>query len=130
MISILIVDNDKVTRDILLRLLDFNFPDTILHVTARFESAMEMCRIFAVNIVITTTSIPPERCDDMIDALRSITFNPIKIIIMTPESRPYVLEKICSEPNTYVVSKPIDVNVLVELITSKIAELEDSNRNA
>jgi CheY-like chemotaxis protein len=125
MISILIVDTDKITRDILLHLLEFELPHVAFHITARFESALEMCKIFRVNILITTTSVPPTQSDTMMEAIRTLGPDPIKIIIMTTESREVELNKLTLIPNTYVIGKPIDLNELVRMVIDKTAEIQD-----
>ncbi|MBJ6749901.1 response regulator [Geomonas anaerohicana] len=128
-VSILIVDNDELTRDILFRIVGFSLPDAVIHVTAKFELACEICVKFKVNIVVTTTSIPPTSSDLMIDAVHKIGPDPIKIIIMTGESQQIKLDKIISIPNTYIVQKPINVEELLSLIKDKIAELNELERH-
>lgn len=124
MISILIVDTDKITRDILLRLLEFQLPDASFHITARFESALEMCKLFGINLLITATSVPPQQSDAMMEAIRALRPDAIKIIIMTTESRIQELEKLTCIPNTYIIGKPIDLNELIKLIVDKTAEIQ------
>lgn len=124
MISILIVDTDKITRDILLRLLEIELPYAAFHVTARYESALEMCKIFQVNMLITATSVPPTQSDAMMEAIRTLGPDPIKIIIMTTETREEELEKIACIPNTYIIGKPIVLTELIKLIVDKTAEIQ------
>lgn len=124
MISILIVDTDKITRDILLRLLEFQLPYASFHITARFESALEMCKVFGINLLITATSVPPHQSDAMMEAIRTLGPDAIKIIIMTTESRKEELEKLTDIPNTYIIGKPIDLNELTMLIIDKTAGIK------
>ena len=123
-ISILIVDNDEITRDILFRLVSHRLPNAILHVTARFELALYLCETFQVDILITTTSMPPTSSNDMLEAVRGIEYNPTKIIIMTSSGDQKVLDKLSNIPNTYIIQKPINMNELIDLINEKIAEIE------
>lgn len=124
MLSILIVDTDKITRDILLRLLEFQLPYATFHITARFESALEMCKLFGINLLITATSVPPLQSDAMMEAIRALGPDAIKIIIMTTESRKDELEKLASIPNTYIIGKPINLNELIRMIIDKAAEIK------
>lgn len=123
-ISILIVDNEEIARDILFRLVSRSLPNAILHVTAKFELALYLCATFKVDILITTTSLPSNSSNDMLEAVRGIEYNPIKIIIMTSSGDKNVLDKLSNIPNTYIIQKPINMSELIDLINEKIAEIE------
>jgi DNA-binding NarL/FixJ family response regulator len=122
-ISILIVDNDNVTRDILTGLVAHGLPNVIIHVTATFESALELCINLQVDIVVTATSMPPKKSDDMLDAIRNIEYDPIKIIVMTTSSPGNVPIKLTAA-NTSIISKPVNIEELITLIKCKIALIE------
>lgn len=122
--SILIVDNDEITKDLLFRLITFRIPHVILHATAKFESALELCKTLNIDIVITTTSMQPTSSNDMLDSLRKIENNPIKIIIMTSSGQKDELDRMSSIENSYLIGKPIDIEELVTLVNDKIAEIE------
>ena len=123
-ISILIVDNEEIVRDILFRLVSRSLPNAILHVTAKFELALYLCATFKVDILITTTSMPPNSSNDMLEAVRGIEYNPVKIIIMTSSGDENVLDKLSNIPNTFIIQKPINMNELIDLINEKVTEIE------
>lgn len=123
-ISILIVDNDELTKDILLRLITHRLPNAVIHVTSQFESALSLCTSLKIDLVLTTTSMQPTSSNDMLDSIRRIENNPIKIIIMTSSSDKHELDKMSSIRNSYIIGKPIDIDELMTLITAKISEIE------
>lgn len=123
-ISILIVDNDEITKDILLRLITHRLPNAVIHVTSQFESALSLCTSLKIDLVLTTTSMQPTSSNDMLDSIRRIENNTIKIIIMTSSSDKHELNKMSSIKNSYIIGKPIDINELMTLITAKISEIE------
>lgn len=123
-ISILIVDNDEITKDILLRLITHRLPNAVIHVTSQFESALSLCTSLKIDLVLTTTSMQPTSSNDMLDSIRRIENNTIKIIIMTSSSDKHELNKMSSIKNSYIIGKPIDINELMTLITTKISEIE------
>lgn len=122
--SILIVDNDDLTRDIIFRLITHRIPNSIIHATASFESALDLCSKLKVDIVITTTSMQPTSSNDMLDTIRKIGHNPIKIIIMTRSGQKNELDRLSTIANTYIIGKPINVDELTTLVNDKIAEVE------
>lgn len=123
-ISILIVDNDELTKDVLFRLITHRLPNALIHVTSQFESALSLCTSLKIDLVLTTTSMQPTSSNDMLDSIRRIENNPIKIIIMTGSSDKHELDKMSGFKNSYIIGKPIDINELMALITAKIREIE------
>lgn len=123
-ISILIVDNDELTGELLFRLINHRLPNAIIHVTTVFELALELCYKFVVDILVTSTSMPPISSDYMLDSIRKIPGNPIKIIIMTSSGKAAELEKLAGIENTYIISKPINTDELVALVKDRVTEIE------
>lgn len=123
-VSILIIDNDEITRDVLARLVAYRLPNAILHVTAEFDYAKELCASCKVDIVITTTSMPPDRSGNMLRSLREMPYDPVKIIIMTSSGGYRHLEELYTATNTYLIPKPINMDHLIRLLQERIAEIE------
>jgi DNA-binding NarL/FixJ family response regulator len=123
-ISVLIVDNDELTRDILMHLVAFRFPNVIIHVTAVFEHALELCGVLKVDMVITTTTRPPDRSDAMLHCLRGIKNDPVKIIIMTSSGEDIRPEGMYNSPNTYLIPKPINMDDLIVMVKDRISDIE------
>lgn len=123
-ISILIVDNDELTGELLFRLITHRLPNAIIHVTPKFELGLELCYKFSVDIIVTSTSMPPTSSDYMLDSIRRIPGNPIKIVIMTSSGKTAELEKLAGIENTYIISKPINTDELVSLVKDRITEVE------
>lgn len=123
-ISILIVDNDELTGELIFRLITHRLPNAIIHITAKFELALDLCSKFSVDIVVTSTSMPPISSNYMLDSIRNIKGNPIKIIIMTSSCGSTELDKLTGIENTYIISKPINTDELFALVKDRIAEVE------
>lgn len=123
-ISILIVDNDDLTGELLFRLITHRLPNAIIHITAKFELALDLCTKFNVDILVTSTSMPPTSSDYMLDSIRNIPGNPTKIIIMTSSCRSSELNMLAGIHNTYIIRKPIDADELINLIKTRITEIE------
>jgi DNA-binding response OmpR family regulator len=123
-ISILIVDNDELTGELLLHLITYRLPNAIIHVTAKFDLALELCSKFNVDIVVTSTSMPPTSSDYMLDSIRKIPGNPIKIVIMISSGKNAELEKLAGIDNTYLITKPINTDELISLVKDRIADVE------
>ncbi|MBJ6752077.1 MULTISPECIES: response regulator [Geomonas] len=122
--SILIVDNDEITRDLICRLISFRIPNAVIHATSKFESALELCKTLRIDIVITATSMQPTSSNDMLDSIRRIENNPIKIIIMTSSGQKDELDRMSGIENSYIIGKPINIEELITLVNDKIVEVE------
>ena len=123
-ISILIVDNDELTGELLYRLITHRLPNAIIHITAKFELALDLCSKYSVDIIVTSTSMPPTSSNYMLDGIRNIKGNPIKVIIMTSSCKNTELDKLAGIENTYIISKPINIDELFTLVKDRIAEVE------
>lgn len=122
-ISVLVVDNDETARNIVVKFIEYGLPNVIIHITAAFESALELCKAFPIDIVVTTTSWPSEASDLMLKQLRGIKNDPLKIIIMTSSSPREELRELESIPNTSLIPKPLNMEEFSTLLIKRIAQI-------
>lgn len=121
--SVLIVDNDEVTRNILSRALTHELSNTIIHTTDNFDLILELYFRFKIEIIVVSTSAFSSNSDVMLSAVRSIKNNPVKIIIMTTPRDKYDIDKHSDIPGTHTIRKSMNLIQLVSLINSLILEI-------
>ncbi len=66
----------------------------------------------------------PTSSNDMLDSIRRIENNPIKIIIMTSSGQKDELDRMSGIENSYIIGKPINIEELITLVNDKIVEVE------
>lgn len=122
--SVLIVDNDDMTRNILSRALTHELSDTIIHTTENFDLILDLYYKFKIDIIVASTSAFSSNYDVMFSAIRSIKNNPVKIIIMTSSRDKCDLDNLSDIPGTHIIQKSMNLIQLVSLINCFISEIK------
>jgi CheY-like chemotaxis protein len=121
-VSLLIVDDDRATREVTSRLLAMRFPELDLHLARDGVMAEEMFKEHAPQIVITDLDLPLKSGIEMAKSVKAIKGD-TKFIAITAYSGRQLREE-CREigMESYLV-KPLDLDGMLEAVAKCIDQV-------
>lgn len=121
-ISLLIVDDDKMARDVLSLLIAWEFPNSFIYFAENGKSGVEIFKKHTPDIVITDISMPVMDGIQMADAIKAVK-NDAKLIVLTGYSEMDYSSKIIEFGIKECILKPIVFKKLFTAIENCINEI-------
>ncbi|HXE95530.1 MAG TPA: response regulator [Dongiaceae bacterium] len=126
LISILLVEDDNDTLEILAAIIPVKFPDVALHTAVNGKTGLELFKTHLPDIVVTDINMPEIGGVQMVGRIRAIKPD-AKIIVITADTGKATLEDAVGEgfEIDHYIMKPIDFGVLfaaIEQCLGKIAQ--------
>jgi YesN/AraC family two-component response regulator len=121
-LSLLIVEDDKTARDVIVRMLGLKFPQCTLHTADNGISGMELFRQFLPDIVVTDINMPVMEGFEMIREI-SLIHGDALFIVLTAYADKITFEKFKDLNVCSYLLKPLDFNELssaIETCSEKI----------
>ena len=125
-ISILIVDDDKVIREVLELMIPKKFPAAIVYSSDNGRTGVELFKKHNPGIVITDIQMPVMDGIEMAGEIKEIKAD-TKFIVVTAYSNTSYYEKFSNIGFHDFLSKPIEFAKLYAAIEGCIAETDDRN---
>jgi PAS domain S-box-containing protein len=122
-IGLLYVEDDQVTRDIVVKMIRMKFPDLALHVAENGKVGLDIYRSHAPQIVVTDINMPVMDGIRMAGEIKALDPDTVVIVVSAYSDTHYLLNAIDIGVNHYLL-KPIDHKKLFSLLercTSGIA---------
>jgi YesN/AraC family two-component response regulator len=121
-LSLLIVEDDKKARDVIVRMLALKFPNCTLHTADNGVAGMELFEQFIPDIVVTDINMPVMEGFEMI---REISRKHAKasFIVLTAYSDKITFDKFKDLNVFSYLLKPLDFNELFSAIEKCSAEI-------
>ncbi|KAF0220451.1 MAG: response regulator [Geobacteraceae bacterium] len=124
-ISILIVEDDKVTHEVLGLMIPKKFPDVTIYSSANGRMGVELFKEHAPGIVITDIQMPDMDGIEMAGEIKAIKPD-TKFIVVTAYGNTSYYEKFNKIGFHDFLSKPIEFNKLYAAIEKCIAEIANN----
>lgn len=124
-VSVLLVDEDEISRETITRLVCFKLPQLTLHVSDSIVAALEVCEQHKIDIIIVDITANEHLSCEYINKVRA-TNSKIKFILVTSHSRPDDIKDIGCINDFSVAQMPIDLAQLLILIQKNVAIIEGS----
>jgi YesN/AraC family two-component response regulator len=121
-ISILAVEDDKVTREVLNLMIPRRFPDVTIYTTKNGKTAVELFKKHKPEIVITDIQMPEMDGIEMAGEIKAIEAD-TKFIVVTAYSNTSYYEKFNNIGFHDFLPKPIEFDKLFAAIEKCIAEI-------
>ena len=121
-ISILAVEDDKVTREVLNLMIPRKFPDVTIYTTENGRTAVELFKKHKPEIVITDIQMPEMDGIEMAGEIKAIEAD-TKFIVVTAYSNTSYYEKFSNIGFHDFLPKPIEFDKLFAAIEKCIAEI-------
>jgi YesN/AraC family two-component response regulator len=121
-ISILAVEDDKVTREVLNLMIPRKFPDVTIYTTENGRTAVELFKKHKPEIVITDIQMPEMDGIEMAGEIKAIEAD-TKFIVVTAYSNTSYYEKFNNIGFHDFLPKPIEFDKLFAAIEKCIAEI-------
>jgi YesN/AraC family two-component response regulator len=128
--SILLVEDEKLTLDLLTKILTRKFPDVPLYTASNGRTGLELFKAHTPDIVITDINMPEMGGMQMVAHIRAIKPG-IKFIVLTGDTGKLSLEASVEkgfEIDHYIV-KPVDFQELFAAVEQCLGEISQQNRN-
>jgi YesN/AraC family two-component response regulator len=123
-ISILLVEDEKITRDLLTTILGKKYPGVPLHTATNGRTGLELFKTHMPEIVVTDINMPEMNGMQMADKIRAIKPD-TKFIVLTGDTGKISLEK--SVGNGFIIdhyiAKPLVFQELFAAIEECIGEI-------
>jgi PAS domain S-box-containing protein len=114
-IGLLYVEDDQVTRDIVVRMIRMKFPDLVLHAAENGKSGLDLYRVHAPQIVVTDINMPVMDGIRMAGEIKALDPDAIIIVVSAYSDSHYLMNAIDIGVNHYLL-KPIDHKKLFALL--------------
>jgi YesN/AraC family two-component response regulator len=121
-VSLLLVDDDRVTREVIGLMLSKRFPAITIYCAEEGRTGLELFRKHTPDIVITDIQMPEMDGFEMACAINEVHAD-TKIIVLTAYSSTNYLEKFKSIGGFDFLSKPIEFDKLFAVVEKCIAEI-------
>jgi len=124
LISLLVVEDDDESREILVAILSRKFPDVTVYSANNGRTGLELFKTHTPDIVITDINMPELNGLQMADKIRAIRPD-IKLIVLTADTGKATMENSVGkgfEVDHYIL-KPVDFGVLFAVIEQCIGEI-------
>jgi YesN/AraC family two-component response regulator len=124
LISILYVEDDKVTLELLTTILADKFPDVALYSAINGRTGLELYKKYMPDIVITDINMPELNGVQMINKIRAIKPD-MQFIVLTSDNGKATMEYAVGkgfEIDHYIL-KPVDFRVLFAAIESCLCKI-------
>jgi PAS domain S-box-containing protein len=122
-IDLLYVEDDQVTRDIVVKMIRMKFPDLVLHIAENGKAGLESYRAHAPQIVVTDINMPVMDGIRMAGEIRALDPEAVIIVVSAYSDTHYLLNAIDIGVNHYLL-KPIDHKKLFALLDKCIAGID------
>jgi YesN/AraC family two-component response regulator len=122
-LSLLCVEDDKPTRDVLSLMIAMKFPDVAIHTAGSGESAIELFNEQMPNIVVTDINMPGMDGIRMAGEIKRIKAD-TRFIVLTGYSDENYLNKFSEIGINHFIVKPIEFGKLFALIEKCIDEIK------
>jgi PAS domain S-box-containing protein len=119
-ISLLYVEDDQVTRDIIVKMIRMKFPDLVLHVAENGRDGLDIYRAHAPQIVVTDINMPVMDGIRMAGEIKALDPDAVIIIVSAYSDTHYLLNAIDIGVSHYLL-KPIDHKKLFALLDRCVA---------
>ena len=123
-VSILLVDEDEISRETIARLVHFKLPQLKLHVSESIVAALEVCEQHRIDIIIVDIATNEHLSCEYIQNVRA-TNDKIKSILVSSQS-PDEIKDIGCINDCSLAQMPIDLAQLLILIQKNVAIIEGS----
>jgi YesN/AraC family two-component response regulator len=123
-ISIMLVEDEKDTLELLTNVVTLRFPDVAFHAASNGRAALELFKIHTPDIVITDINMPEMGGVQMVDKIRAVKPD-AKFIVLTADSGKATLENAVGkgfEIDHYIL-KPVHFGLLFAAIEQCISEI-------
>jgi YesN/AraC family two-component response regulator len=123
-ISILLVEDDKDTLEILATILPTKFPDVALHTANNGRVGLELFKTHMPDIVITDINMPEMGGVQMANKIKEIKPN-VKIIVLTADTGKATLENSVGEgfEIDHYIMKPVNFGLLFAAIEKCLQDI-------
>jgi YesN/AraC family two-component response regulator len=127
-ISILLVEDDSDTLEVLAKIFPIKFPDVALHTAINGRAGLELYKTHTPDIVITDVNMPELSGVQMADKIRAIKPD-VKIIVLTAKTGKASLEHAVGEgfEIDHYILKPVNFGILFAAIEQCIGEVATSS---
>jgi signal transduction histidine kinase len=122
-VTILCVEDDPATRNLLTLAVSMKFPGVGLHFAENGKIGLELFREYAPDIVITDINMPVMDGIQMAREIKALNPETIIIVVSAYSDKPYLLNAIEIGIDHYVL-KPIDHHRLFAVIARSLAEIK------
>jgi DNA-binding NarL/FixJ family response regulator len=119
-LSILIIEDDKKTRDYLYDILSLHFK--VVYVAEDGCVGLEMFKKYAPHVVMADIKMPCMDGLEVLKALKEMNADVVSIVCSAFSDKEYLLSAIDIKVDAYMI-KPININTLLEKISLSISSL-------
>ena len=128
-ISILLVEDDNTTRDLLGSIITLKFTDVALHTAGNGRTGLELFKTHTPDIVITDINMPEMGGVQMAGKIRAIKPD-TKLIVLTGNTEKAALEHADGEglEIDHYILKPVDFRMLFAAIEKCLGELAQQEK--
>ena len=120
-LSLLVVEDDKKAREIIVRMIAMKFPDCTIHTAENGLIGLKLYKELTPDLVFTDINMPLMDGIEMARAIRSVDVNST-FIVMTAYSDKNLLEKFQEIGFCVYLLKPLDFGALFAAIEKCSAE--------
>lgn len=121
--SVLLVDNNDISRQTIARLVAFKLPNLKIHTTESVTNAVDICAKCHIDIVIVDLSQNENLASQLINQIR-LSNNKIRFILVTGRSELEEIPNIDCNGNCTIARMPIDLSELLAILNKYVILIE------
>jgi DNA-binding NtrC family response regulator len=125
--SILILDDNEVTRGTISKLVGFRLPEIQLYTAVSCRAGVRLCKRHNIDMVIAESGIHQRRYQYIVSKIRRINRR-TKILLITTDSEPGKLVSTSHRLDVSLVQMPVDFEELLKVTMTAISRIEEERQ--